>query len=302
MTGVTAMLAAGGGYGPTTFTVTTVISTYYTNPKTSQTTNWYGAATWLDNWSTAGAGVWPNATEISLYGNFAASASSISLVSSYGSNIPAGYYVVPTANANGVARGTVNTAYTSGATTLGLSTSTIGAFQFAGTATVALSGTTLTVNTVTSGSIQVGMWIYNGTTNICQITAFGTGTGGTGTYTCGAATAALSATTVSGQSQLYVISPLGGVMTPSIPSFNGANILGIWGYDTAATSNLTSNYLVYVAGTQSAGYLSGIKIGSTQLVGSIGTPTVDTYGTLFNFSLTTPATNILTSGASVTLS
>jgi hypothetical protein len=49
--------------------------------------------------------------------------------------------------------------------------------------TGAISGTTLTVSAITSGTLAVGQYIYAGATVGTQIIALGTGTGGTGTYT-----------------------------------------------------------------------------------------------------------------------
>jgi hypothetical protein len=50
--------------------------------------------------------------------------------------------------------------------------------------TAAISGTTMTVSTVTSGTILLGMEVTgSGVTAGTRITALGTGTGGTGTYT-----------------------------------------------------------------------------------------------------------------------
>lgn len=51
------------------------------------------------------------------------------------------------------------------------------------TATASISGTTLTVTAITSGTFDIGTLIYVGNTTYGYITAFGTGTGTTGTYT-----------------------------------------------------------------------------------------------------------------------
>lgn len=50
-------------------------------------------------------------------------------------------------------------------------------------ATGSISGTTMTITAVSSGAFEVGDAIYDGTTYCGAITALGTGTGGTGTYT-----------------------------------------------------------------------------------------------------------------------
>ena len=73
-----------------------------------------------------------------------------------------------------------------------------GPYANSATFTGSIATTTLTVTAMLSGdSITVGMWL--GGANVgtaCYITAFGTGTGGTGTYTVGASQTAASATIV----------------------------------------------------------------------------------------------------------
>ncbi len=70
--------------------------------------------------------------------------------------------------------------------------------------TGAISGTTLTVSAVTSGTIYVGQVISgSGVTVSTTITALGTGTGGTGTYTVSASQTA-SSTTITATGPTYV--------------------------------------------------------------------------------------------------
>ena len=82
---------------------------------------------------------------------------------------------------------TVNrvTSLTAANTTSSAATATVITGQ-ASIFTGSISGTTLTVTAVTSGTIAVGMTLYtttSGFTTATTITALGTGTGGTGTYT-----------------------------------------------------------------------------------------------------------------------
>lgn len=49
--------------------------------------------------------------------------------------------------------------------------------------TASISGTTMTVSAIASGTIEVGQYISSGAASGTYITAFGTGTGGVGTYT-----------------------------------------------------------------------------------------------------------------------
>lgn len=64
-----------------------------------------------------------------------------------------------------------------------------------GVVTGSISGTTLTVSAVTSGGLAVGQTISGtGVTGGTTITAYGTGTGGTGTYTVSASQTVASTT------------------------------------------------------------------------------------------------------------
>jgi hypothetical protein len=108
-------------------------------------------------------------------------------------------------------KGTVNTSDTSvtaGAFTTGVkyTIASLGTTNFVtigGTAsavvTGSISGTTLTVSAVSSGTLAVGRYITGtGITAGTNITALGTGTGGTGTYTV-SASQTVSSTTITGQ-------------------------------------------------------------------------------------------------------
>ena len=67
------------------------------------------------------------------------------------------------------------------------------------TFTASISGTTMTVTAVTSGTIAVGDIVYGtGVSPVTKITALGTGTGGTGTYTVSVSQTAASATMYTG--------------------------------------------------------------------------------------------------------
>jgi hypothetical protein len=71
-------------------------------------------------------------------------------------------------------------------------------FEDAAVFTGSISGTTMTVTLVTSGVISVGQRIYSGTSNYGFITALGTATGGTGTYTLSTSSTVSSGTLNSG--------------------------------------------------------------------------------------------------------
>jgi hypothetical protein len=61
-----------------------------------------------------------------------------------------------------------------------------------------ISGTTLTVTAVSGGSLAVGTWLSNSSYAPFEVTALGSGTGGTGTYTITTGTAATTGSTVFG--------------------------------------------------------------------------------------------------------
>jgi hypothetical protein len=60
--------------------------------------------------------------------------------------------------------------------------------------TASISGTTMTVTAMASGTIEIGQFISTGAAAGTYITAFGTGTGGTGTYTVSASQTVSSTT------------------------------------------------------------------------------------------------------------
>jgi hypothetical protein len=74
--------------------------------------------------------------------------------------------------------------------------------------TGAISGTTLTVSAVTTGTITVGMRLAGaGITPGTRITALGTGAGGTGTYTVNQSQTVSTATISAGVSKLIITDP-----------------------------------------------------------------------------------------------
>lgn len=97
----------------------------------------------------------------------------------------------------------------------------------AATFTGAITGTTLTVTAVATGTLQVGQIISGvGVTAGTYITALGTGTGGTGTYTV-----STSQTVVS-----IALSTVG-IVFPTIPSWVKRITVMLNGVSTAGTSN-----------------------------------------------------------------
>lgn len=103
----------------------------------------------------------------------------------------------------------------------GMNSATVGAII-----TGAISTTTLTVSGVTSGSLSIGQTIQgSGVTSGTIITALGTGTGGTGTYT-------VNRSQTVGSSTLYALN------WTVIPSTDGA-------FEGASSVDIVDNYFVY---------------------------------------------------------
>lgn len=102
-----------------------------------------------------------------------------------------------------------------------MNTTTVGAVV-----TGSISGTTLTVSGVTSGTLYVGQTVQgSGVTSGTIITALGTGTGGTGTYTVNKSQTVTSRT-------LYLLN------FTIIPSTDGA-------FEGGSTVDIVDNYFVY---------------------------------------------------------
>lgn len=126
------------------------------------------------------------------------------------------------------------------------------------TVTGSISGTTLTVTAVTSGTLAVGQTISGtGVTAGTTITALGTGTGGTGTYTVSVSQTVASTT----------ITASGGTLTVTAVS-SGALAIG----NTLTGTGIT-------AGTTVTGFLSGNGGTGTYLV-SIGQTAASTAVTV----------------------
>jgi hypothetical protein len=108
--------------------------------------------------------------------------------------------------------------------------------------TGSISGTTLTVSAVASGTVTVGQVISGtGITTGTQITALGTGTGGTGTYTVSISlTAASTAITATG----------GSGWLPSL--FYGAASVALTGSNVTLTAAQYSKPIIILTGTLTA--------------------------------------------------
>jgi hypothetical protein len=135
----------------------------------------------------------------------------------------------------GIAQNTVITALgtgTGGAGTYTVSNSqTVATTQINSVAapavvTGSITGTTLTVSGVTSGTLQIGQTLEGANvTDGTIITAFGTGTGGTGTYTVSPSQTAASAT-------IYALN------WTVLPTTDGA-------FEGGGTVDITDNYFIY---------------------------------------------------------
>jgi len=135
----------------------------------------------------------------------------------------------------GIAQNTVITALGTGSGGVGtytvsdsqtVTSTTINSVSAPAIVTGAISGTTLTVSAVTSGTLKIGQTIEGtGVTDGTIIKAFGTGSGGAGTYTV-SASQTVSSTTI------YALN------WTVLPSTDGA-------FEGGGTVDITDNYFVY---------------------------------------------------------
>ena len=135
----------------------------------------------------------------------------------------------------GIAQNTVITALGTGSGGVGtytvsdsqtVTSTTINSVSAPAIVTGAISGTTLTVSAVTSGTLKIGQTIEGtGVTDGTIIKAFGTGSGGAGTYTV-SASQSVSSTTI------YALN------WTVLPSTDGA-------FEGGGTVDITDNYFVY---------------------------------------------------------
>jgi hypothetical protein len=135
----------------------------------------------------------------------------------------------------GIAQNTVITALGTGTGGVGtytvsnsqtVSSTSINSTDASAIVTGSISGTTLTVSAVSSGTLQVGQTLEGANvTNGTIITALGTGTGGTGTYTVSVSQTAASAT-------IY------GLNWTVLPASDGA-------FEGGGTVDITDNYFIY---------------------------------------------------------
>jgi fibronectin-binding autotransporter adhesin len=99
-----------------------------------------------------------------------------------------------------------------------------------------ISGTTLTVTSVSSGSLSLGMWLSGGSVSLnTYITAFGSGSGGAGTYTVSVSQTVGTTTFTGNVSNIYID---GGITAPYMPS--GTIVAGM-GLDSAGNVIQTKN-------------------------------------------------------------
>jgi hypothetical protein len=90
-----------------------------------------------------------------------------------------------------------------------------------------------------------------------------------------------------------------GSSSPTVPSWRGSTIVGIYAGDAATGTASASNYTVVLTGVCASGTVNTLTIDSTAIgANSLAVITgYQPYYTLFRFNLTTPGTNLFgTSG------
>lgn len=127
--------------------------------------------------------------------------------------------------------------------------------------TASISGTTMTVTAVASGTIRVGQVIKGtGVTSLTMITALGTGSGGTGTYTV-SASQTVASTTITTVGQGFL----------NIPSWVKRITLVLAGFSTTSTS-IKGVMIGTSSGLVNTGYVSsGTRLGTTSIATAIST-------------------------------
>jgi hypothetical protein len=128
--------------------------------------------------------------------------------------------------------------------------------------TASISGTTMTVTAVGSGTVSVGQVIKGtGVTALTMVTALGTGTGGNGTYTV-SASQTVASTTITTVGQGFL----------NIPSWVKRITLVLAGFSTTSTSVKGVMIGTSAAGLVNTGYVSsGTRLGTSSLATAIST-------------------------------
>ncbi|MFM7234636.1 MAG: hypothetical protein ACKOZM_08590, partial [Flavobacteriales bacterium] len=164
-----------------------------------------------------------------------------------------------------------------------------------------ISTTTLTVSAVTSGTIALGMPITGaGVTAATIITAFGTGTGGVGTYTVSISQTVSTATTITGGVLTTAATPVAiadystaGVLnatrpfqsSTTIPSAGVApflNVSGSTGNEGYGSTSIDGSYFALLGYNTTAGTAAVAGVASNRSIGNVainGTRTVPVSNT-----------------------
>ena len=112
--------------------------------------------------------------------------------------------------------------------------------DFGGVFTGSISGTTLTISAVTNGTLRVGSYITGtGVSAGTQITALGTGTGGTGNYTVNNSQTVASTTITSGDVFYLALYTSSATLSSSTTAYSSSNESSGTGY-TAGGGQLTN--------------------------------------------------------------
>ena len=128
-----------------------------------------------------------------------------------------------------------------------------GTHDFGGIYTGSISGTTLTISAVTTGKLRIGSVISGtGVTAGTTITAYGSGTGGVGTYTVSASQTVSSETLTSGDTFKLALYTSSATLNSSTTVYSATNETSGAGY-TAGGGTLSLTTPNAVGGT----YLSG---------------------------------------------
>ena len=167
--------------------------------------------------------------------------------------------------------------------------------QDTATFTADISGTTMTVSAVASGTLSVGQQVYGtGVSSLTKITALGTGTGNTGTYTVSVSQTVASTTMVTGPDNYTLLGtntfnviggrqsgvpgrrqPIKSGDTVAQVQFRGVNTANATSFNNNTnaaarfTAKATENFTTTAGGSRFT--IESMKAGTTTLIENIST-------------------------------
>ena len=187
---------------------------------------------------------------------------------------------------------------TSAVTTI---SSVVGTFYGSASFTASFSGTTMTVSSVASGTLAVGQLVFGtGVASGQSITAFGSGSGGTGTYTLSASNATLGATSCTSNSaslpacaqfQNKYLAIVNTIYASNYWIWDGAYLYGSVTSGTTSTTSLSPDTTITNAGSKYTS-VPTVTVSGGSGTGATATATVKN-GAVTQITITNPGSGYL---------